>query len=80
METSCSGYQRAKKHQREVLEGMATHPMNLHFIEEHQGIRQENIFRIVSKHWTALERQVMESVRIEELASKQEEALNLKSE
>ena len=61
-ETSKSGYQRAGEHSREVEEGKSTHPMNVHFKEEHQGLRQETLFRQVSKHQTALERQVMEYV------------------
>ena len=50
------------------------------FNEEHQGQSQETLFRQVSKHQTALERQVMESIRIEEVSAKEEESLNLKSE
>ena len=54
-ETSISGYQRAKEHVRDVEEGTATHPMNVHFMEEHRGQIQEVVFRIVSKHKTALD-------------------------
>ena len=56
------------------------HPMVLHFLEEHQGKTQETLFRILSKHRLALDRQVMESIKIEEVSSKPQEALNLKSE
>ena len=78
-ETSRSRYQRAGEHQRDVEEGTSSHPMNVHFAEEHQGLKQETLFRLVSKHQTALEPQVMESDRIKEISSKEEESLNLKS-
>ena len=54
--------------------------MNVHFMEEHQGLRQDTVFRLVSKHYTALEHQIMESGIIEDFSSKEEESLNLKSE
>ena len=57
-----------------------THPMTLHFLEEHNGVQQEVILRILNKFHTALARQVAESVMIEEVAGKPEECLNLKSE
>ena len=79
-ETSRSGYQRGKEHRREVEKEVATHPMTLHFQEEHSGNQQETVFRIISKHYTPLERQVIESVVIEEVAAEKEECLNLKSE
>ena len=79
-ETSRSGYQRAKEHRREVEEGIATHPMVIHFQEEHYGEAQETIFRLLSKHRLALERQVTESVRIEDAAANPLESLNLKNE
>ena len=34
-ETSRSGFQRAKEHNREVEEGIITHPMAIHFLEDH---------------------------------------------
>ena len=59
---------------------VATHPLTIHFHEEHSGKVQETVFRIISKHYSALERQVMESVVIEEVAARKEECMNLKSE
>ena len=79
-ETSRSGFQRAKEHKREVEEGITTHPMVIHFLEDHQGEEQETVFRLLSKHRTALDCQVMELVRIEETATNPQEALNLRSE
>ena len=79
-ESSRSGYQRGKEHGKEVSEGVLTHPMTLHFLEEHNGVQQEVILRILNKFHTALARQVAESVMIEEVAGKPEECLNLKSE
>ena len=79
-ESSRSGYQRGREHWKEVSEGALTHPMTLHFLEEHEGKQQEVILRIVNKFHTALARQVAESVLIEEVANKPEECLNLKSE
>ena len=38
------------------------------------------MLRIVSKHKKALDRQMCESVRKEELAAKEQECLNLRSE
>ena len=54
--------------------------MVIHFLEDHQGEEQETVFRLLSKHRTALDRQVMESIRIEEVAANPQEALNLWSE
>ena len=53
--------------------------MVIHFRKEHLGDTQKTLFRILIRHQTALDRQIVESVRIEELAAKREEALNLKS-
>ena len=75
-----SGSQRAREHRREVEEGIATHPMVIHFQEEHHGQAQETIFRLLSKHRTALERQITESVKIEDAAANPLESLNLKNE
>ena len=52
----------------------------IHFLEEHQGEVQEVLFRILSKHHTPLDRQVQESINIEERMSKVKECLNLKNE
>ena len=60
--------------------GVQTHPLVLHFVEEHEGIRQEYLMRVTNFHKKALERQVLESLRIEEGSLVQEESLNLKSE
>merc|ERR1712240_416626 len=79
-ESSISGHQRGQEHHREIVGGVQTHPLVLHFVEEHEGIRQEYLMRITNFHKKALERQVLESLRIEEGNLNQEESLNLKSE
>ena len=56
-------------------EGITTHPMVIHILEYHQGKSQETVFRLLSKHRTALDQQVMEEVSANPLNS-----LNLKSE
>ena len=66
-ESSCSGFQRGQEHLKEVKEDVATHPVVTHFQEEHEGREQEVMMRIIGKHQTPLEKQVMESVLIEEL-------------
>ena len=63
-ETSRSPYQRGAEHFREVREGVISHPMAVHFWEEHAGMRQEVLMRVTSRHLTALDRQVEESVNI----------------
>ena len=57
---------------------VVTHPMNIHFSEEHGGHEQETVFRIISKHFSPQERQTTESVVIEEVAARKEECLNMK--
>ena len=79
-ESSRSGYQRGQEHHREIIGGVQTHPLVLHFAEEHDGTRQEYLMRVTNYHKKALERQVLESIRIEEGNLNQEESLNLKSE
>ena len=79
-ETSRSGYQRYLEHLREIKAGQVTHPMVIHFMEEHEGRPQEVLFRLTSKHQTPLDRQVQESVNIEEGAKSPRECLNLKNE
>ena len=79
-ESSRSGHQRGQEHHREIVGGVQTHPLVLHFVEEHEGIRQEYLMRITNFHKKALERQVLESIRIEEGNLIQEESHNLKSE
>ena len=61
-------------------EGITTHPMVIHFLEEHNGETQETLFRLLSKHRAALDRQVTESVRIEDAMANPLESLNLKNE
>ena len=58
-ETSRSSYQRGREHLREVEQGVATHPLVLHFREEHQEETQPIMMRILSRHLTALEREVI---------------------
>ena len=41
-ETLRSGFQRAKEYIRGVREGIATHPIVIHFEEEHGGQRQKH--------------------------------------
>ena len=53
-ETSRSPYQRGREHLREVEQGVATHPLVLHFKEEHQEKSQPILMRILSRHLTAL--------------------------
>ena len=61
-------------------QGVATHPLVLHFREEHQEETQPILMRILSRHLTALERQVTESLNILKASKTSEECLNLKSE
>ena len=79
-ETSRSGSQRGAEHYREVVNGVQTHPLVLHYIEEHEGQRQPFLMRITDYHQKAQERQIVESLRIEEGGKALEESLNLKSE
>ena len=51
-----------------------------HFIEEHDGMEQDIVFRITRKHKTPLDRQIWESVYIEELSKDPNVCLNLKNE
>ena len=61
-ESSRSGHQRGNEHLKDIEDGNIKHPMVQHFFEEHCGRRQEIVMKIVSKHQTALDRQVAESV------------------
>ena len=54
--------------------------MAVHFWEEHAGTRQEVLMRVVSRHLTALDRQVEESVNILESGKVPEESLHSKNE
>ena len=78
-ETSRSPYQRGAEHVREVREGVISHPMAVHFWEEHAGTRQEVLMRVISRHLTALDRQVEESVNILVSGKVPEESLNSKN-
>ena len=53
--------------------GVQTHPLVPHFVEEHSGMRQDYLMRSTNFHEKALERQVLESIRIEEGSLNQEE-------
>ena len=79
-ETSRSPHQRGNEHQRDIAQGVATHPLVAHFVEEHNGITQEILMRVISRHMTPLDRQVSESMNILRAAKCPEECLNLKSE
>ena len=65
---------------REIEEGVVTHPLVQHSWEEHSGVQQDFIMRIVSVHYTYLERQIQESHNIIRPMNTQEECLNLKTE
>ena len=79
-ETSRSGFQRGVEHLKEIEEGVSTHPMVIHYWEEHQGRKQETMMRILSTHLTPLERQTNESINILEGEKKPGECLNNKTE
>ena len=65
---------------REIMEQVATHPLVVHFEEEHSGERQEILMRVLVTPNTALERQIWESVMIDKQDTKPDSYLNLKSE
>ena len=79
-ESARSAFQRGREHSRDIGSGLKNHPLVIRFEEEHDGVAQDYLFRIISKHYSPLERQITESVLIEEVASSTEECLNLKSE
>ena len=79
-ESSRSSYQRGCEHQRYIDSGLMSHPLVIHFWEEHDGQQQQIIMIVVSKHVTALDRQVTESVRINTDMKTEDKCLNLKSE
>ena len=62
---------------RRWREGVLTHPMTLHLLEEHEGKQQEIIFRILGKYRSVLGRQVAESVAIKKASTKTEKCVNL---
>ena len=63
-ETSCSPYQRGTEHLREIEEGVLSHPLVLHFWEEHLGKRQPVMMRVTLAHLKPLNREVTESANI----------------
>ena len=79
-DTSRSRYQRGLEHFKEIEEGIATHPMVIHFWEDHSGRRQDCLMRILSGHLTPLDRQTTESVNILEEGKTPDRSLNLKTE
>ena len=79
-ETSRSPYQRGTEHRKEILEGIATHPLVIHSVEEHQGQVQPVLMRTLSAHLTAMDRQIQESLNIIEESRKPGNCMNLKSE
>ena len=62
------------------MDGVATHPLVVHFMEEHGGATQEILMRVLSRHISPLDRQVQESLNILKASRTPEEYLNLKSE
>ena len=79
-ETSRSPFQRGNEHMREISDGLASHPLTIHFREEHGGRQQEVLMRILSRHISSLDRQVVELLNILKASRTSEECLNLKSE
>ena len=79
-ETSRSPFQRGNEHMKEISDGLASHPLTIHFREEHGGRQQEVLLRILSRHISPLDRQVVESLNIIKASKISEECLNLKSE
>ena len=79
-ETSRSPYQRGSEHQKEVREGILTHPLVIHSIEEHEGITQPILMRTLSAHLTPMDRQIQESLNIILETKKEGNCLNQKSE
>ena len=63
-ETSRSPYQRGSEHQKEVREGVSTHPLVIHSMEEHEGVTQPILMRTLSAHLTPMDRQIQESLNI----------------
>ena len=53
-----SGHQRSREHEKEVGDGVLSHPLVQHFLEEHEGMHQDLLFRVVRKHRVALYRLV----------------------
>ena len=79
-ETSRSPYQRGREYSNEIREGNAAHPIVIHAVEEHGGIVQPVLMRVLSSHLTSMDRQIQESLNILEEARKPGQCMNLKSE
>ena len=79
-ETSRSLFQRGNEHMKDISDGLASHPLVIHFREEHGGRQQEVLMRILSRHISPLDRQVVEPLNILKASKTSEECLNLKSE
>ena len=68
------------EHWKEIKEGASSHPLVVHYIEEHGGSIQEALMRTLSGNIVSLDRQIQESVNILEEMRKEGQCLNLKSE
>ena len=65
---------------KEIRDSNVAHSLVIHFHEEHEGEEQKILLRVLSLHRSAMERQVAESVWIEEEMGKGGECLNGKNE
>ena len=73
--------QRGEEHDKDIKEGDLSHPIVKHAWEEHEGCRPDILMRIISKHETPMDRQILEAVRIAGMFSgDQDENLNAKVE
>ena len=79
-ETSRSAFQRGVEHLKEIEEGVSTHPMVIHYWEEHKWRKQETMMIILSTHLATLDRQTNQSMNILEGEKKPGESLNNKTE
>ena len=62
-ETSRSPYQRGREHAKDIREGNPAHPMVIHAMEEHGGVPQPVLMRVLSSHLTSMDRQIQESLK-----------------
>ena len=53
-ESSSSSHQRGMEHKKEVRNDNAAHQILIHFKEEHGGVEQKIILRVLSTHRSAL--------------------------
>ena len=74
-----AAFQRGAEHERNIKAGKIVHPMVQYFWEQHRGVRQQVLMRVVLKHLIALDRQVRERINIENSSRNEEEYLNLKN-